>query len=98
MVEGRRARDGTPYLEARFLAAFAFVTQNKIMAPQDHAAAIFVAQLIDDIGQALLGIVVPRRNIQRQSAVKTAVVKIGEFKGDETQTDTPFPGFAQEQG
>ena len=68
------------------------------MAAQEDAAAIFPAQAVHDIGQALLGIVAAGGNIQRQAAEETAFIDIGEFKGNQAQADAAVPGPAQESG
>ena len=75
-----------------------FFAKDEVVAAEEDGAAEFLAQAIDDIGEALLGIMLASGGIEGQQAPETAIVEIGKLEGDEAQADAAFPGFAQELG
>src|SRR5215469_15016321 len=73
-----------------------FFTEDKIVTAEERGAAEFLAEGIDDHGEALLGIVLAGGDIQTEAGPKRAVINVGEFERDKAETDAPFPGFAEQ--
>ena len=56
-----------------------------------------MTEFIHDAGEAVVGVVAARKNIERKVGIETELVDIGEAKRDETEADAAFPSFAQEE-
>ena len=57
-----------------------FFAKDEIVAAEEGGAAEFLAKLIDDHSEALLGIVLTGGNIQTKAGPEGAVINVGEFE------------------